>query len=119
MKNGADSLKKVSLNSAEKAFEDANPDKAIPVSIQAAFMNSGQVCLAGSRILVQRSIFDEFVERFKEADLALKVGDPQDIGTNMEPVVSEQHNKKVTSYLKIAKEDRATLMCGGKRRKLP
>jgi aminomuconate-semialdehyde/2-hydroxymuconate-6-semialdehyde dehydrogenase len=50
MKNGADSLKKVSLNSAEKAFEDANPDKAIPVSIQAAFMNSGQVCLAGSRI---------------------------------------------------------------------
>ena len=77
LKSGADSLKKVSFELGGKAanivFEDADFDKAIPVSIRAAFMNSGQICLAGSRILVQRSIFDEFVERFKKAALALKV----------------------------------------------
>ena len=64
-------MKRVAFELGGKAanivFEDANLDKAIPVSIQAAFMNSGQVCLAGSRILVQRTIFDEFLERFKKA----------------------------------------------------
>ncbi|OZI10722.1 5-carboxymethyl-2-hydroxymuconate semialdehyde dehydrogenase [Bacillaceae bacterium SAS-127] len=123
MKNGADSLKKVAFELGGKAanivFEDANLDKAIPVSIQAAFLNSGQVCLAGSRILVQRSIFKEFVDRFKEAALALKVGDPQDAATNMGPVVSEEHYRKVTSYLDIAKEENAELVCGGARPELP
>ena len=123
MKNGADSLKKVSFELGGKAanivFEDANLDKAIPVSIQAAFMNSGQVCLAGSRILVQRSILDEFLERFKKAAMELKVGDPQNEDTKMGPVVSEEHYKKVTSYLEIAKEENATLICGGKRPELP
>lgn len=122
MKNGADSLKKVAFELGGKAanivFEDANLDKAIPVSIQAAFLNSGQVCLAGSRVLVQRSIFKEFVERFKEAALALKVGDPQDAATNMGPVVSEEHYRKVTSYLDIAKEENAELVCGGARPEL-
>ena len=123
MKNGADSLKKVAFELGGKAanivFEDANLDKAIPVSIQAAFMNSGQVCLAGSRILVQRSILDEFLERFKKAAMELKVGDPQNEDTKMGPVVSEEHYKKVTSYLEIAKEENATLICGGKRPELP
>ena len=123
MKNGADSLKRVAFELGGKAanivFEDANLDKAIPVSIQAAFMNSGQVCLAGSRILVQRSILDEFLERFKKAAMELKVGDPQNEETKMGPVVSEEHYKKVTSYLEIAKEENATLICGGKRPELP
>lgn len=123
LKNGADSLKKVSFELGGKAaniiFEDADLDKAIPVSIQAAFLNSGQVCLAGSRILVQRSILPEFLERFKQAAEALKVGDPQDEGTNMGPVVSEEHYNKVTSYLKIAEEEHAQLICGGKRPELP
>ena len=117
MKSGADSLKRVAFELGGKAanivFEDANLDKAIPVSIHAAFMNSGQVCLAGSRILVQRTIFDEFLERFKKAAMELKVGDPQDADTKMGPVVSEEHYKKVTSYLEIAKEENATLICGG------
>ena len=123
MKNGADSLKRVAFELGGKAanivFEDANLDKAIPVSIQAAFMNSGQVCLAGSRILVQRSILDEFLERFKKAAMELKVGDPQNEETKMGPVVSEEHYKKVRSYLEIAKEENATLICGGKRPELP
>jgi aminomuconate-semialdehyde/2-hydroxymuconate-6-semialdehyde dehydrogenase len=123
MKSGADTLKKVSFELGGKAaniiFEDANLDRAIPVSIHAAFMNSGQVCLAGSRILVQRSILDEFLERFKKAATELKVGDPQNVETKMGPVVSEEHYKKVTSYLEIAKEENAMLICGGKRPDLP
>jgi aminomuconate-semialdehyde/2-hydroxymuconate-6-semialdehyde dehydrogenase len=123
MKSGADTLKKVSFELGGKAanivFADANLDKAIPVSIHAAFMNSGQVCLAGSRILVQRSILDEFLARFKKAAMELKVGDPQDVETKMGPVVSEEHYKKVTSYLEIAKVENATLICGGKRPELP
>ena len=123
LKNGADTLKKVSFELGGKAanivFEDANLDKAIPVSIQAAFMNSGQVCLAGSRILVQRSIMDEFVVRFKKTASELVVGDPQDVKTNMGPVVSNEHYQKVTSYLQIAEEENSTLVYGGKRPKLP
>lgn len=123
MRNAADSLKRVSFELGGKAanivFEDANLDKAIPVSIQAAFLNSGQVCLAGSRILVQRSIFDEFVERFKAAAAQLKVGDPQDPGTAMGPLVSEEHYNKVTSYFKIAEMENSTLVYGGKRPELP
>jgi aminomuconate-semialdehyde/2-hydroxymuconate-6-semialdehyde dehydrogenase len=119
MKTGADTLKRVSFELGGKAaniiFEDADLNKAIPVSIQAAFLNSGQVCLAGSRILVQRSILDEFVARFKKAAEELIVGDPQDPRTNMGPLVSEEHYKKVTSYLEIAKQENATLITGGKR----
>lgn len=123
LKNGADTLKKVSFELGGKAanivFEDADLDKAVPGSIHAAFMNSGQVCLAGSRILVQRTIFDDFLERFKKAAEDLKVGDPQNKDTKMGPLVSEQHYKKVTSYLEIAKEEQAALICGGKRPELP
>ncbi|MFD3445900.1 aldehyde dehydrogenase [Microbacteriaceae bacterium 4G12] len=123
MKTAANSLKRVAFELGGKAanivFEDANLEKAIPTSIQAAFLNSGQVCLAGSRILVQRSIFDEFVERFAAAARQLKVGDPQDPSTSMGPVVSEEHYEKVTSYLEIAKEENSVLVCGGKRPDLP
>src|SRR5699024_1486871 len=71
MKAGADTLKDVSFELGGKAanivFADADLDDAVPTSIQAAFLNSGQVCLAGSRILVERSIMDDFVARFKAA----------------------------------------------------
>lgn len=123
LKNGADSLKKVSFELGGKAaniiFEDANLDKAIPVSIQAAFMNSGQVCLAGSRILVQRTILDEFLKRFKAAASSLVVGDPQDASTNLGPLVSEEHYEKVTSYFEVAEYENSTLIHGGKRPELP
>lgn len=123
LKNGADSLKKVSFELGGKAaniiFEDADLEKAIPVSIQAAFMNSGQVCLAGSRILVQRTILDEFLARFKEAAANLVVGDPQDSKTNMGPLVSEEHYEKVSSYFEIAQIENSTLIHGGKRPQLP
>src|SRR5690625_434364 len=122
MKAGAETLKDVSFELGGKAanivFADADLEKAVPESINAAFLNSGQVCLAGSRILVERSIMDEFVEKFKAAAEKLVVGDPQDENTNMGPVVSEEHYNKVTSYLDVAKEENATLVTGGKRPEL-
>lgn len=123
IKNGADSLKKFSFELGGKAanivFEDADLEKAIPVSIQAAFLNSGQVCLAGSRILVQRSILDKFIDKFKAAAEALVVGDPQDPATKMGPLVSEVHYHKVKKYLDIAKEEGAQLITGGSVPQLP
>ncbi len=123
LKSGADTLKKVSFELGGKAaniiFEDADLDKAIPESIRAAFFNSGQVCLAGSKILVERSILDGFLERFKKAAEMLKVGDPQEKNTELGPLVSEEHYKKVTSYFEIAKEDGAKLITGGKQPNLP
>lgn len=123
MKTGADTLKKVSFELGGKAaniiFEDADLEKAIPESIRAAFLNSGQVCLAGSRILVQRSIFADFIRKFKKAAEELVVGDPQAAITNMGPLVSEEHYRKVTSYFEIAKLEKSTLITGGKRPLLP
>ncbi|OCS90636.1 aldehyde dehydrogenase [Caryophanon latum] len=123
LKNGADTLKKVSFELGGKAaniiFDDADLDKAVPESIRAAFMNSGQVCLAGSRILVQRGIFDEFLTRFKEAAAQLVVGDPQQEETNMGPLVSQEHYEKVASYFEIATIENSQLVHGGKRPELP
>lgn len=123
MKAGADTLKRVSFELGGKAanivFADADLDKAIPVCIRAAFMNAGQVCLAGSRILVQRDILDEFLKRFKAAAEALKIGDPQDPQTTMGPVVGAEHYDKVMSYLTVAEEEGAKLISGGRRPELP
>lgn len=123
LKNGADTLKKVSFELGGKAaniiFDDADLEKAVPESIRAAFMNSGQVCLAGSRILVQRGIMDEFLAKFKEAAQQLVVGDPQDEQTNMGPLVSQEHYEKVTSYFEIAQIENSQLIHGGKRPELP
>lgn len=123
LKNGADTLKKVSFELGGKAaniiFDDADLEKAVPESIRAAFMNSGQVCLAGSRILVQRGIMDEFLAKFKETAQQLVVGDPQDEQTNMGPLVSQEHYEKVTSYFEIAQIENSQLIHGGKRPELP
>ena len=121
LKNGADTLKRVSFELGGKAaniiFEDADLDKAIPGSITAAFMNSGQICLAGSRILVQRTIFDEFLNRFTKAVKELKVGDPQKEDTNLGPVVSGEHYGD--KLFEIAKEENAKLICAENGRNFP
>lgn len=120
MKAGSATLKKVSFELGGKAaniiFEDADLNKAVQTSIRAAFMNAGQVCLAGSRLLVQRSIYNLFIEKFVEAAKQLKIGDPQDPETNLGPLIGEEHYEKVTNYLRIAEEeDGAVLVYGGKR----
>lgn len=111
--------KKVSNELGGKAadiiFADADLEKAIPGAIRAAFFNSGQVCLAGSRILVERSFMDEFLEKFVAAAEALVVGDPQDDETDMGPIVSESQYNKIMSYVDYAKDNGLAILTGGKR----
>ena len=80
-------------------FDDADLSNAVDWSIQAVFRNAGQVCLAGSRIYVQRSVFDEFLDRFTAAAERLVVGDPKTPDTQIGPLSSEHHFRKVKGYV--------------------
>ena len=82
-------------------------------SFCAIFSNAGQVCLAGSRLYVQRGIYAEFTERFVAAAKALVAGDPKDEATQLGPLASEQHYRKVRSYLDGIEADGGTIRTGG------
>ncbi|HEV7205411.1 MAG TPA: aldehyde dehydrogenase [Jatrophihabitans sp.] len=84
---------------ANLVFDDAAIDNAIDWSIKAVFTNAGQVCLAGSRLYVQRGVLDEFVSRFVTAAEKLVVGDPTDPATQLGPLASEEHFIKVRGHL--------------------
>ena len=92
---------------------DADLEKTVPGAARAAFMNQGQVCLCGSRLLVERSIWDEFVPRFVAYVKAMSIGDPAscDLGA----LVSQEHRKKVEGYVALAQEEGGTVLCGGER----
>jgi aminomuconate-semialdehyde/2-hydroxymuconate-6-semialdehyde dehydrogenase len=84
---------------ANLVFDDCDLANAVDWSIRAIFTNAGQVCLAGSRLYVQRGVYDEFVDRFTAAARALVVGDPKDKNTQLGPLASAEHFAKVSSYL--------------------
>ncbi|MGI5132606.1 aldehyde dehydrogenase [Pseudonocardia sp. CA-107938] len=84
---------------ANLVFADADLDVAVDWSIKAIFTNAGQVCLAGSRLYVERPILDEFLARFVAAAEALVLGDPKDPGTQVGPLASETHYRKVRGYV--------------------
>ncbi len=118
MKNAAVNLKKIGLELGGKSpniiFADADMDGAVEWAMIGIFFNAGQVCSAGSRIIVEQSIHDEFVEKLKKKAEAMTMGDPMknpDIG----PVITEKDMEKVLGYIKIGVEEGATLVCGGKR----
>ena len=117
MAAAAPTLKRVSFEMGGKGanlvFADCDIDTAVEWSIKAIFTNAGQVCLAGSRLYVQRPIFDEFVARFVEAAEAMPLGDPLDPNTVIGPLASEEHWRKVNSYLDIAADEGAKALCGG------
>jgi len=94
-------------------FADCDMDKAIEGTMRSAFANCGQVCLGTERVYVERSIFDDFVSRLKEAAEKLKPGLPQDKETNFGPMVSLQQRDKVLSYYAKAKEEGAYIITGG------
>jgi aminomuconate-semialdehyde/2-hydroxymuconate-6-semialdehyde dehydrogenase len=116
---GAPLFKKLSLELGGKnpnlIFADADLDEAIPTSIQSSFANQGEICLCGSRIFVERSIYDEFVERFVAATKKLRIGDPTDPETDVGALISEAHLEKVTHYLDLAKQEGGTIITGGNR----
>jgi len=94
-------------------FADADLDHAVTQAARAAFVNQGQLCLAGSRILVERPAFEPFLERFVAAARAFKVGDPLDPATEQGALVSAAHRDKVRSYIRLAREEGGRIACGG------
>src|SRR5580700_3216233 len=98
---------------ANIVFDDAELGNAVNWSIRAIFTNAGQVCLAGSRLYVQRGLYAEFVDRFTAAAQALVVGDPKDAATRLGPLASQEHYKKVRSYLDSIEADGGTIRTGG------
>jgi aminomuconate-semialdehyde/2-hydroxymuconate-6-semialdehyde dehydrogenase len=112
-------FKKLSLELGGKnpnlIFADADLDDAIATSIQSSFANQGEICLCGSRIFVERSIYEEFVARFVDATKKLRIGDPTEPSTDIGALISEDHLRKVTGYLTLAKEEGGTIVTGGNR----
>ncbi|MEY3373285.1 MAG: hypothetical protein RLZZ537_1753, partial [Pseudomonadota bacterium] len=81
--------------------------------VRAAFQNSGQICLCGSRILIHRDIYDDFKKTFVAESSALKIGAPSDPATKLGPVMSEAHFRKVLAYIALAKDEGGSILCGG------
>lgn len=98
---------------ANVVFADADLEQAVSWSNRAIFTNSGQVCLAGSRLFVQRPIYDDFVARFVESAEAMRLGDPMDLETQLGPLASETHFVKVSGYLDALDEDGGKILTGG------
>lgn len=101
--------------SANIVFEDAQLDKAVDGAAMGILFNQGQVCCAGSRLLVQRSIYDKFLAKVKEAFEKVVVGDPLDPKTQMGAQVDENQMKKILGYVDIAQKEGARLLTGGAR----
>lgn len=119
MKNAAEQLIPVSLElggkSANIVFADADLDEAVKGSLEAIFRNQGEICLAGSRLLVQESVYEQFLDKFVAAVKQIKVGDPLDEATDMGALVSKCHLETVDQYVQIGMSEGAKLACGGKR----
>ncbi|MHC4446825.1 MAG: aldehyde dehydrogenase family protein, partial [Planctomycetota bacterium] len=100
-------------------FADADLDAAIATSVRAAFANQGEICLAGSRIFVERAVYDRLADCYIERTRQLKVGDPLEEGTDLGAVISQEHRAKIESYLALAKEEGGQIRCGGSRAAAP
>ena len=112
-------FKKLSLELGGKnpniIFADCDFEQAISTSINSSFSNQGEICLCGSRILVERSIYENFVEEFVQRTKELVVGDPLEEKTRVGALVSEAHMNKVLSYIDLAKTEGGKILFGGKR----
>jgi len=112
-------LKKISLELGGKSpnivFADADFDTAVDYALFGIYANSGQVCSAGSRLVLQESIADRFIERLVERAQKIRVGNGFDPQTEMGPLISRPHMEKVQKYLSVGGEEGAQLLCGGER----
>ncbi|CAN7179754.1 MULTISPECIES: 5-carboxymethyl-2-hydroxymuconate semialdehyde dehydrogenase [unclassified Variovorax] len=110
-------LKKFSMELGGKSpfviFEDANLERALDAAVFMIFSNNGERCTAGSRILVQQSIYADFAARFAERAKRIAVGDPLHEATIVGPMISQAHLAKVRSYIELGPKEGATLLCGG------
>jgi aminomuconate-semialdehyde/2-hydroxymuconate-6-semialdehyde dehydrogenase len=112
-------FKKLSLELGGKnpniIFADCDLENAVKTSIHSSFANQGQICLCGSRIYIERSIYDSFKTKFIEKVKQLTPADPSDKATKMGAVVSKQHMEKILSYIEIAKQEGGSVLTGGHR----
>ena len=119
----APEFRKVSLELGGKnptiVFADADLEAALTGSLRAAFANQGQICLCGSRILVERSVYERFRDRFVEAARGLKVGDPRDPDVDQGALVSRAHQEKVLGCIEVARQEGGEVLCGGHQVKVP
>jgi aldehyde dehydrogenase (NAD+) len=119
MRAAAGNVKRMSMELGGKSpnivFADADLDAAVPGAAMAVFQNSGQICSAGTRLYVQRPIYDEFVAKVAAFAKTLKVGDPLDPTTQLGPVVSAEQLERVSLYLGLGLEQGAKALAGGAR----
>ena len=110
-------LKKFSMELGGKSpfviFADADLDRALDAAVFMIFSNNGERCTAGSRILVEKSIYADFAAKFAERARRITVGDPMDEKTIVGPMISQGHLAKVRSYIEMGPKEGATLLCGG------
>jgi aldehyde dehydrogenase (NAD+) len=119
MKGAAGNFKRVSLElggkSANVIFDDADLDAAAKAAAAGIFFNAGQVCSAGSRVLVQEKAYDGVVERLAARAKSLRMGDPLDRATALGPVISEKQMRSILDYVDIGRKEGASLVTGGER----
>jgi acyl-CoA reductase-like NAD-dependent aldehyde dehydrogenase len=112
-------LKTVTLELGGKSphivFDDVDLDTAVANALFGLYTNTGQICSAGTRLLVQDSIYDAFVDKFAERSRQIRVGNPLDFATRMGPLVSEEQLRKVERYVQIGQREGARMVCGGAR----
>ena len=117
MKTVAASVKPVSFELGGKnaaiVFADCDFEEAVTGISEAAFLNTGQVCLCAERVYVERSIFERFVEALKLKAESLRLGSPLEKSTDLGPLISRQHREKVLSYCRLAREEGAEVVTGG------
>lgn len=110
-------FKKLSLELGGKnpniIFADADIDQAVSTSIRSSFLNQGEICLCGSRVFIQSSVYKQVRDRIVQEAGSMKVGNPADDDTRVGAIVSRQHFEKVLSYIQLAKDEGATVLCGG------
>lgn len=118
-KLAAEKVMPVSLELGGKSptvvFADADLDHAVNGVLYGIFSSSGESCIAGSRLFVQRGLYDAFLERLAAAAARLRVGDPEDERTQMGPLIHEQHRQTVERYVQLGRDEGGRVRCGGER----
>ena len=115
--SAAPAFKKLSLElggkNASIVFADCDMEATVAGVVRAGFLNQGQVCLCGSRVLVEDSVYAEFQDRFVDAVEEMRIGDPSDESTELGALISEDHLTKVQGYVELAKQEGGSLLTGG------
>ncbi|KAF9584534.1 Aldehyde dehydrogenase 8 member A1 [Lunasporangiospora selenospora] len=117
--NSAKHFKKLSLElggkNANIVFADSNLEAALNTSVRSSFANQGEICLCGSRIFVERPVYQQFLDGLVARAKNLKVGDPRSKDTNLGALVSREHWEKVTGYIQLSLEEGGKIECGGQK----